>query len=213
MPSATWTTFSGWPLPTFQEAEKAYLDILTTADELGLKLSPAKCTLLTHSLDWLGYSICAKEITIKIPTKKLNEIIHECEAWKEGEKALRRDLQCLVGQYVAKCVRPARCFMNRILTALRAAPYTGKHNITQEMIKDVQWFSRYARSTNRMVLLRAPAKPEWLTEYDSSLLVGGAYSNTSYFSEIYTKVPCMQTSYQQFRGDQLGCGLTCPRTR
>ena len=70
--------------------------MLAMADELGFALSLAKCTPQTHSLDWLRYLVCTK-ITIIIPAEKLNEIIHECEARREGGKASRRDLQMFVG--------------------------------------------------------------------------------------------------------------------
>ena len=88
----------------------AYLDMLATADYLGLTLAPVKCTPPTKAFDWLGYTFCTQEITVTIPAKKLNEIVQECEGWKTGANASRRDLQRLVGrlQYVTRCVNPAR---------------------------------------------------------------------------------------------------------
>ena len=44
---------------TKKEAEAANLDMLATADDLGLALAPAKCTPPTKALDWLRYTICA----------------------------------------------------------------------------------------------------------------------------------------------------------
>ena len=67
--------------------------------------------------------------------------------------------------------------MNCIFAALRAAPYTGKHPTMQEMVKDIQWFSRYAKSTNSLILLRPPTKPGSVIECDSSLLTGGVCSH------------------------------------
>lgn len=75
--------------------------------------------------------------------------------------------------------------MNRILAALRAAPPTGKHTVTEELTRDLLWFVDYARSTNGLVLLRPPPKTYWVIECDSSLLGGGAHSESGYFTEEY----------------------------
>ena len=174
---------------TKQQAQCAYADMLQLADELGLQLAYAKCTPPALSLEWLGYHISSAQMTVTIPEAKLAEVVGECAKWNLSRKVSRKDLQRLVGrlQYIARCVLPARCFMNRILAALRQAPFRGRHQATVELLRDIRWFTDYAQTANGLVLLPQQEKAEWLVECDSSLRAGGAFSKEKYFSEAYNQ--------------------------
>ena len=53
--------------------------------------------------------------------EKLDEILEECSAWEGKASASRRQLQSLAEklQHGDKCVKPAKHFMNRVLSALK----------------------------------------------------------------------------------------------
>ena len=172
---------------TEREAQTAYRDLLDITQELGRELSPSKCIPPTTDLQWLGFRINTANMKIEIPRDKLEETITECTNWTLGKSASRRDLQRLIGrlQHIAKCIRPARRFMNRILQALRNAPFTGKHPVTEEMVRDIEWFKMYAKTSNGLVLLQSGPKQHWIIECDSSLTGARAYSQSHYYSEVY----------------------------
>ena len=170
------------------EAMRAYQDLMDITSRLGLELSMPKCVPPTEELEWLGFFITTIHMRVEIPYEKLVEVLDECKLWTIGRKASRKELQRLVGrlQHVAKCVRPARRFMNRILSALRSAPFMGRHKVPDEMIMDIKWFGQYAMAANGRVLIQTQEKTVWTIECDSSLLGGGAYSDTHYYSVVYS---------------------------
>ena len=75
--------------------------------------------------------------------------------------------------------------MARILDALKAAPSTGKHRVPTGLAININWFLRYAETTNGLILLHPPPAQLWIIECDSTLTGGGAYSPTHYITEGY----------------------------
>ena len=69
--------------------------------------------------------------------------------------ASKKQLQNLAGKlhHIAKCVKSARAFTNRILAAIRAAPIYGKHSFDPAVLDDIDWFLKFVASSNSMVLL------------------------------------------------------------
>ena len=65
------------------KAKEAYLVI---ADDLGITLSPDKCTPPTKSLKWLGYHISAQDMVVCISDAKLADVLTECSLWTHGRQ-------------------------------------------------------------------------------------------------------------------------------
>ena len=59
--------------------------------------------------------------TISIPPDKLSEIVKVCNKWTDERIANKNQLQPLLGllQYISKCVKPVRYFLNCMLQLLR----------------------------------------------------------------------------------------------
>ena len=95
---------------TLEKAIIAYNDTLKLLDYLGLEVSLHKCVSPTKVLNWIGYEIDTKNLRIKIPEQKLSEIIEECEKWKPGILASRKQVQRLAGKlnFISKCVKPTK---------------------------------------------------------------------------------------------------------
>ena len=172
---------------SYEGAYEAYQAMLTLARTLGLDLAPKKCIAPTTDIQWLGYDISSMTMRVEIPSEKMDEVITECDTWSRATYASRKDLQRLVGrlQHIARCVRPARRFMSRILAALRAAPFTGRHAVPDDLKLDIDWFRSFARSSNGCVLIHHQQRIPWLIECDSSLTGGGARSITQYYGQAY----------------------------
>lgn len=65
---------------SYYQAKKAYDRFLLLAEELGLELSPHKCTLPATAVEWLGYRVDSVAMSIKIPVDKMKEVLNECKS-------------------------------------------------------------------------------------------------------------------------------------
>ena len=142
---------------------------------LGLALAIDKCTPPFQSLVWLGFNINTINMTLTLPEKKMVEILLECAKWKSKSKTSRKQLQSLAGKlnHLAKCIKPAVRFSNRVLAAIRAAPPVGCHTFN---LLDLEWFQKFASTYNGVQLLPSAPRKDWTLECDSTLEVGGATS-------------------------------------
>ena len=91
--------------------------------QLGITVSKKKLVAPTTQAVCLGILIDTVEGTVAIPPEKLTDIICLVKEWKGKKFCTKRQLQSLLGSliYVHKCVKPARCFLNRMLETLRNA--------------------------------------------------------------------------------------------
>lgn len=89
--------------------------------------------------------------------------------------------------HLSHCITAARKFTARITSTLSYMHRNGQSwtTISSEFKKDVDWFRKFAATSNGKVI--APAREEIDIVYDSSLTGGGGHSNTSYYSWEYTQ--------------------------
>ena len=174
---------------TLAKANKAFSYALSTLKYLGLETSEHKCKPPRQILTWIGYEINTRDLIIKIPKKKLEDILDECKTWIIGNMVTKKEVQKLAGKlnFIAKCIEPTKCYMNRILEFLRNTPKVGKIQITEELLYDVSWFLEFASDFNGLVLLNPKWKPDWHIECDACPLGGGAFSNQNYIAEKLNK--------------------------
>ena len=174
--------------PTLQEAVSAFSAFEGLCSKLGLKLAPEKSSFPSTLMEWLGFIFDSQNMTITIPQSKLAEIVDLARTWTYRKRATRHDLQVLAGKlmYVSHCVIPARKFMSRVLAALRSAPSTGYVGVDCELRRDVTWFVDYATSCNGKVLLQQ-ALPSFRIECDACLEGGGGFSDSHYYSVIFSQ--------------------------
>lgn len=95
-------------------------------------------------------------------------------------------IQSLAGRllYITNCVAPARRFMYRILSTLRAMKDKNWTTIDSDFKMDILWFLNYAKAANG-VLYYNPAKPEIEIQCDSSLTAGGGVAGRFCYSWLY----------------------------
>ena len=119
-------------------AAQAYEEFLSLTSRLGLALALDKCVPPTSSLVWLAFLIDAPNMSVTIPHEKLAEILEECKAWSSRKSATKKQLQIIAGklQHIAKCVRPAKRFVNHVLAAVRASPPVGSHTFEVEVLQE-----------------------------------------------------------------------------
>lgn len=62
----------------FADANDAFVGFKALAKHLGLQLSEHKCVSPVTKIEWLGYLVDTKAMTIAIPKDKLEEVVTEC---------------------------------------------------------------------------------------------------------------------------------------
>ena len=105
---------------------------------------------------WLGVNIDTQEMTLSIPQDKINEVLEKVSKFTKAKSMTKRQLQSILGQllHVAKCVRPARLFVSRLLDKLRETK--GLHlNVNADMRADFRWFQEFCAQWNGVSYMAA----------------------------------------------------------
>ena len=118
--------------------------------DLGLEVSVKKLVPPTSKAICLGVKIDRKNRTISIPAEKLNGINGMVRQWLDMKICSKRNLHSLLGNllYVAKCVKPARTFLNTMLQLLRDNYDKVRIKLTHEFKCDLRWFHRFLAKYN-----------------------------------------------------------------
>ena len=98
----------------------------------------------------LGILVDTIQGTVSIPAEKLRDVRLMVDAYGEKSFCTKRELQSLLGSllYLHKCVKPARCFLNRMLDVLRHATNPGKIVLSDAFKRDIRWFQKFLPSYN-----------------------------------------------------------------
>ena len=127
--------------------------------DLGLPEAVDKAQPPAQAIRWLGVDIDAQQMSISMPTDKIQQVIQKVNAMAGRRSTTKHHLQSLLGLilHVSKCVRPARVFVGRLLEALRAIK--GKYcNINAEMRADFAWFQEFLAAWNGVSVI-PPSAP------------------------------------------------------
>ena len=116
----------------------------------------------------LGFQVDTVNMVVNLPHDKVEEVLNECRAWKGTYSASKKQIQSLASklQHLAKCVKPATCFMNRVLCTLRTSPPTGQHPFSSSLLNDLDWFIQFMTDFNKVVLLPSVPPHDWVIECD-----------------------------------------------
>lgn len=178
--------FAGCELD-YHKANSGYTAFIQVTQRLGLQLSKEKCVPPTTTIEWLGYQVDTRRMSIAIPPKKLEEVLKECDAWENRSRVNKVMIQSLLGKliHLCNCIHHGRKFLSRVLATLRALENRTWTTIDSDFKKDVRWFQLYARTGNG-INLYTPSLPPVSIECDSSLSGGGGNTTTHAYSWIYT---------------------------
>ena len=93
----------------------------------------------------LGILVDMVDFSVSIPEEKLQLLKDICKKWSSKRACTRRELQSLLGSllYVAKCIKYARFFLNRMLQLLRDNGHSKCIVITEEFKRDLKWFNSF----------------------------------------------------------------------
>ena len=87
--------------------------------ELGLTISQRKLVAPSTKVVCLGILVNTEDCSVSIPEEKLSSIKQMCVQWSKKSTCTKKELQSLLGSllYIAKCIKYARFFLNRMLIA------------------------------------------------------------------------------------------------
>ena len=168
-------------------AERHYTRAKELFAELGLPEAEEKAQPPAPVVKWLGIRIDAKNKTLSIPAGKIHDVVTQVGNTIHKQSITKRKLQSLLGHliFIAKCVRPARIFISRLLNALRKDPQATLIQIDEEMRKDLEWFLAFAGQWNGVALM-TPASPSKVVLVDACLTgIGATDGKWAYGQQLF----------------------------
>lgn len=153
--------------------------------DLGLPEATNKVQSPSTRVTWLGVVIDSVSMSISVPLDKLSEIrACVCNAIKMRSMT-KKHLQSIIGKviHVAKCIKPARLFVSRLLEALRGMKKKYL-KVSQDMRDDLLWFKEFSAEWNGVGLIntRAPDMDVYVDESGSG--IGGSDGRTAYGGQV-----------------------------
>ena len=124
-------------------AYSGYSTLRSVLYTVGLDIAEQKSCPPAHVMDWLGIEVNSIDMTLKITELKLTEVCEVVKSWETRVTATKKQVQSLVGvlNFVAGVSPPTRIYSNRILNFLREMPNDTSVLVSEELRKDVGFFS------------------------------------------------------------------------
>ncbi|KAI8514479.1 hypothetical protein Bbelb_070700 [Branchiostoma belcheri] len=131
--------------------------------------------------------VSACEAMVKrVPQFRLEEVRLLLDAWIDKKKALKRELQSLIGKlvFVSACVAPGRLFISRMLEVLRSVRRSHHRiRLSRDFKLDVRWWRRFMTLFNGVSLLTPDicCAPDEVVATDACLTGCGGICNGEFF--------------------------------
>lgn len=140
--------------PDYESAVNDFHIVQDLLRELGLPEATDKIQPPATNVTWLGIQIDSQAMALSIPSQKLQDVKSSVRKALKCKSMSKSHLQSVLGRllHVAKCVRPARLFVSRLLEALRSMtrPFI---RVNREMKKDLAWFRDFCAQWNGVGLI------------------------------------------------------------
>jgi hypothetical protein len=156
-------------------------------NSLGFILSNSKTISPSKIPTCLGININISLGTMHIPLAKLQDVITLCQKYLNLKFITKNRLQALIGSliYIHKAVKPARIFVNRILTLLRNMGSARRVAINRGTKRDLRWFIACANAVNETNYIHKELRLHVHITIDASLRnLGGTLGNRVYRLQI-----------------------------
>ena len=168
----------------------AYESLGTLLLDLGLVENLKKACPPSTSQIVLGVLVDTINGIIAVPDDKMEEIHLLLPIWKRKRKCNKVDLQSLIGklQFVSKCVRQSRIFVNRLLDTLRSfSSEKVKISLSKSFKKDINWWCLFMSKFNGVSYIPPEIweEPDVLFSTDSCLTGCGGVCGREYFHRTY----------------------------
>ena len=172
--------------PDRAAARKDYDTARQLFKDLGLPEAEEKSQPPTQNIKWLGININVENMTLSIPEAKVKQILTHIYAALNNSYITKKQLQSLLGYllFIAKCIRPARTFVSRLLSALRSAK-GDRIRIDGDMKGDLLWFTQFCSEWNGVGII-PPRAPSKVLLVDACLTgIGGTDGDRAYGQQVH----------------------------
>ena len=148
------------------KADAAYSDLINLlCNTLGVELSIDKCAPPASSQIFLGLEADTVDMSISVPTDKLNKAACMIKEWLKRSSATKRQLQSLLGTliHISAAVLPGRRFVARIIELIKKEE---RQIVLDRPFKlDLLWWDTFMANYNGISLIQDPV----FTDCDSVL--------------------------------------------
>lgn len=172
-----------------QESARQHFQVAQTLlHDLGLPESVDKRQPPSTVVTWLGVQINSEHMSLAIPHEKISDAQESVSKAIRCRTISKKHLQSILGKllHIAKCIRPARLFVSRLLEALRGMT-RNFIRVTPEMRLDLQWFRELAQEWNGIAMIPSDV-PDRVIVVDASGSGIGGYDDTRAYGGAITPV-------------------------
>ena len=133
-----------------------------------------------------------------VTADRLQDIGEELSHWLHRKRATKRELQSLAGKlnFIAKCCKPGRLFMSRIISAMKGLQRSTHHIYLNLGFKqDVKWWINFLPHFNATNLIK-DGEPSVAFNTDACMLGCGGVCGREFYSfefpsELLDMVTCI----------------------
>ena len=145
---------------TWDKAQEAFCTVHAVLTELGFQEATDKACAPKAVMEFLGIEFHTQSLTLHVTPQRMLDIEQGLREWERKTQVNKTELQSLIGKLllVAKCVRPGRLFVGRLLELLRSLPDNKRHTLHPEYRKDITWWQHFMRHFSGV---RAFPPSEW----------------------------------------------------
>lgn len=148
-----------------------------------------KTTKPTSQIEVLGIWFDVIQQIIAVAPDRVHEIMHILDKWRFKSHATKKDMQKLIGklQFIAKCVRPGRVFIARMLRWMHKMSDHEYRRIDNQTRADIKWwYYMIPRHSSVSVIwhLQVETADKEIAS-DANLEGCGAHSETHFFHCLF----------------------------
>ena len=172
----------------------ALLDMLLLCRAVGAPVKPEKVLGPSTTLTILGIELDTDLRQARLPQEKLTALLEELSQFRlvyaSHHRCTKRQLLSLIGKlaFACKVIPAGRIFLRRLLdTAHSVDGFEKQVPITEDTIKDVEWWLRFSSEWNGVAFF---LEPDWTPAHEFQLFTDaagnlgyGAYWNCHWFSK------------------------------
>ena len=186
--------FAGVDKP--ERGEKAFKRLGEILDEVGLEESKAKANPPDTKMLFLGILFDSVEMNMQIDMDRIVAVREELEAWENKTSATKKEIQSIVGKlsFMAKCVRPGRLFIARMLETLKGCADKGRTELDREFLMDIKWWKEVMPRFNGVSLIPGKwSQEDEVLSVDACLTGAGGKCENEFFHTVFPEMVMQQT--------------------
>ena len=145
--------------PNSPECGEALRCLLEVFKRLGIPVAINKLEGPVTLLEFLGFEMDTLAMAIRLPPRKLSDLLQLLCHWRGKGSCKRKELESLVGKlgHASRVVPPGRTFLRRLFELLRRTR-RGHHHIRLNKFSqaDIQWWATFLESWNGISMISPP---------------------------------------------------------